>query len=106
MRQIIGTFKDMGLKKPITQMEGGLLQWVGEKNLQTYREDFEQKFLDSTDKYYVQKAQSGVSTLNCPEYLRLIEGCIEREEKNADVWLEPESKSKCLDIVIKNCVTR
>jgi len=41
MRQIIGTFKDMGLKKPITQMEGGLLQWVGEKNLQTYREDFE-----------------------------------------------------------------
>jgi hypothetical protein len=76
MRQIIGTFKDMGLKKPVTQMEGGLLQWVGEKNLQCYREDFEAKFLDWTDKYYVSKSANGVNTLNCPEYLRLIEACL------------------------------
>jgi hypothetical protein len=34
-------------------MEGGLLQWVGEKNLSVYRDDFEARFLDSTDKYYV-----------------------------------------------------
>lgn len=96
----------MGLKKPTTQIEGGLLQWVGEKNLQCYRDDFEARFLDCTDKYYVAKASNGVKSLNCPEYLRLIENCLKREETNADVWLEPESKQRCLDIVVKNCITR
>lgn len=87
-------------------MEGGLLQWVGEKNLSVYRDDFEARFLDSTDKYYVQKAASGVSTQNCPEYLNLVDRCLRLEEDNADTWLEPESKSRCLDLVVRNCVTR
>jgi hypothetical protein len=32
LRKVIQTYKDMGMKKPVTQMSDGLLLWVGEKN--------------------------------------------------------------------------
>lgn len=44
--------------------------------------------------------------MNCPEYLTLIDQCITNEEANADFWLEPESKVKCMDIVDRNAITR
>jgi len=38
-------------------MEGGVLQWEGEKNLNMYIDLFEVPFLQATEDFYIKKSQ-------------------------------------------------
>lgn len=105
IRGIIQSYKDMGLKKPTTEMQAGSPQWSGEKNLTMYVEQFQQPFLAATTTEYRKKASMWISTSNAPEYLKTVTASLALEEANADFWLEASSKDQCLTIVVRELIT-
>ena len=52
----------------------------------------------------MKKAATWSDQYNCYEYIRKISQHLIKEETNADNFLQPETKGKILDIVLKNTV--
>lgn len=96
----------MGLQKPkpMKTPECAFV-WQGDRNLATYDSLFETPFLTHTMNEFKTKAQKWIQERNCPEYLTEVARVLENEERNADYWLQPETKQKMLKIVVSELIT-
>ena len=82
------------------------MNWVGDKNLNFYEEEFEKHFLHSLQEDYDHKAQTWVSTENARGYLLNVDRALDHEELTADFLLQPESKPKVLKRVEVELITK
>lgn len=69
IRDIIQSYKDMGLITPTVRLEDGRIVWHGVKNYSIYVESYEQAFLEHTRRNYAQKAGQWVLEFNAIEYI-------------------------------------
>lgn len=83
----------------------GLFAWQGDRHLQVYDDDFESPFLTATQEHFSASARIWNQDCNCPEYLMKVKNALANEENNADYWLQPETKTKMLQIVERELVT-
>ncbi len=68
--------------------------WRGDRNLKYYDTYFEKAFILKSKEEYKGKAAGWMASLNCPEYLKVVEENILKEEERADYFLQPETKLK------------
>ena len=61
---------------------------------------FEGEYLRNTMTEFKEKATKWIQDRNCPEYLTEVAKALEKEETNADYWLQPETKPKMLKICV------
>ena len=88
------------------QTREGQVNWVGDKNLTFYEEEFEKHFLQSLMDDYDKKAAAWVSTENARGYLLNVDKSLGHEEQTADFLLQPESKPKVLKKVEQELITK
>jgi len=96
----------MGLNgaKPM-KTEAGFV-WQGDKILSTYDQEFEQHVLTDSRQEFEKKATLWDNSRNCPEYLREVDLALTKEEENADLWLQPETKAKILKRIENELITK
>lgn len=97
----------MGLesKLAIKKFEGQTsFTWIGEKNLQLYDNKFEKILLDNTKEFFAKKSKIWFQTLSCYEYILKISQHLEKEEKNADYFLQEQTKSKITKIFLAETI--
>lgn len=88
-------------KVVIKKFEGSNdLHWVGDKNLARYDDEFEKQFQQNSTEYFAQKAQTWFSSLVCFEYVEKINYHLQKEEANADYYLQEQTKPKIINIVL------
>lgn len=103
VRDSIQQFIFMGFdqKVVIKKFEGSNdLHWVGDKNLARYDDEFEKQFQQNSTEYFAQKAQTWFSSLVCFEYVEKINYHLQKEEANADYYLQEQTKPKIINIVL------
>ena len=63
--------------------------WKGEKNNDKdyYKLDISKYLIENTKDYYYRKAQGWSMNLNCPEYLRVADIHLKKEEERAVYYL-------------------
>ena len=92
---------------PRPMKSGNIFVWQGERNLKNcYDVDFEKPFLTATQEYFESFSNVKKKDLNCPEYLEEAKRSLQREEEDADFWLEPDTKPKMLEIVHEELITK
>jgi hypothetical protein len=106
IKEAIWQFVYMSFEKKISikRHENGEMQWLGEKNLLGYDQDFEAHLKLATTEFYKKKAEIWSNTLSCNEYIIKVSNHIAKEEENADFFLQPESKLKIVNITLKETV--
>lgn len=53
---------------------------------------------------YASKSSNWISTLNCPEYLEIVNKNLTEEEKRSDYFLQPETKKRLLEVCEKELI--
>ena len=106
VKKTIQIYVDMGLlkPKPVKTRESAFL-WQGDRNLATYDSMFETPYLKHTMNEFKQKANKWIQERNCPEYLTEVSLALEKEEENANYWLQPETKQKMLKLVVTELIS-
>ncbi len=106
VKKSIQVYVDLGLIKPKPmRTKEGMFLWQGDRNLNIYDDQFESEFLKATQKESMQSANLWNQIRNCPEYLREVQKMLQNEESNADYWLQSETKTKMLKIVVLETIT-
>ena len=106
VKDLIQIYVDLGKEgdqKPIRKDDR--FYWEGTINLGYYERQFESTFLYLTQQQFLAKANQWNSSANCEQYLRKVYDAIAKEEINADYWLQPTTKPKMLEIVIRELVS-
>ena len=94
-------------KRTVIKREEGSSQpirWTGEKNLMKYDVEFEAYLLKATTEFYRKQSDVWSSTMSASEYIQKISFHLKKEEDNADYFLQEQSKSKVVDILLKEAV--
>ena len=96
----------MGLQKPAPKKVPTGFEWLGTRDIQMYKTEFEAYYLPHSKTHFEAQANEWFSGLNCPEYLNKVKEALEHEEDNADYWLQPETKPLIVKIVEQQLITR
>lgn len=106
IKESISQFIYMGYEKKtiIRKLPQGDFCWFGEKNLLLYDQDFESHLKTATKEFYEQKSEKWCNQLSCNEYIMKVSQHIKKEEDNSDYFLQPETKTKILDITLREAV--
>ena len=89
LKTAIQVFVDLGKEgeqKPIRR--GQDFFWTGIPNLAYYETQFEAKFLDLTIQHCHEKANQWINECDSYQYLNEVKKALDREETNADFWLQ------------------
>jgi len=97
----MGFEKQTVIKKPQGSNE---LVWMGEKNLLLYDQEFESHLKTATTEFYKQKAEEWASMYSCHEYILKVNQHLRKEEENADMFLQPETKQRIVEITLREVV--
>ena len=76
---------------------------MGEKDLAEY-DQFEKVLMQNTTEFYMNKADLWFTSLSCHEYIVKVEEHLDKEEKNADYFLQESTKPKMVNILLAECV--
>lgn len=107
IKDAIQQFLYMGFEKlaEIRKPQGShTIQWFGEKNLEKYDTEFEKYLKESTTEFYRKSAELWRNTFSCEDYIRKVAQHLLKEERNADDFLQEQTKSRIIDIVLKEAV--
>lgn len=92
-------------KVSIRKFEGSTdLIWIGDQNLARYDDEFERFFCLNTKEWFESKSSQWYSSLSCHEYLIKVHEHLQKEEANADFYLQEQTKPKIINIVLTKCV--
>ena len=83
-----------------------MFYWEGNDNLEYYETQFEAEFLRDTRAVYISKAQRWFGGLNVQQYLFNANKAFEKEDTNADTWLQISTKPKMYEIIKEELVTK
>ena len=106
LKTAIGVYVDLGKEgeqKPIRRE--GRFFWQGTPNLDYYVAQFETSFLELSKTTFENFARNWNQSADCYTYLREVNRAMEREETNADFWLQLQTKKKVVDIGVKAMIT-
>lgn len=107
VKACIRAFVDIGLEKARPEKpQVGAFYWVGERKLQFYEENFEKDLIAKSAEEFEHKARKWINSDNCFEYLKRVDDALSHEEKNADFWLQPETKAKILTTVERELISK
>ena len=79
--------------KPVRTNDGEIY-WKGEPNLSYYREYFETPYIRETQKQFKEITQDMLQKFDVEAYLKKVEHLMVQEGKNADMWLQGDTKEK------------
>jgi len=68
--------------------------WGGVVNLQYYKENFEDEYIRQTTDYYEQECKKWVSSMSCPEYVKIATDSLKKEEEKVINFLDKETRPK------------
>lgn len=71
-----------------------------------YDVEFEAFLLKATTEFYKKQSDVWSSTMSASEYIQKISFHLKKEEDNADYFLQEQSKSKVVDILLKEAVEK
>jgi cullin 1 len=94
LKQVIKSFKDMGMKAPKTLPSDGVLEWNGEVDLTFYGIHLIDPLAEATKKFYQGEARKWNAQENCPDYIDLINEKLEQEDDYVSWWLDTEGGKK------------
>ena len=75
--------------------------WQGEINLKGYDNEFEEPLKKSTEEFYKAKTAQYFQDLGSYEYIQKIANHLLKEENNANLFLQEQTKPRIIDIVLK-----
>jgi hypothetical protein len=73
IKQVIKSFKDMGMKAPKTLPSDGILEWTGEIDLEFYMRELIEPIAHATKEFWIKEAQKWNTTENCPDYIDIVD---------------------------------
>jgi len=75
-------------------------------DLQIYKEYFQNELISETSKWYKGKSREWLDSSSCPEYLKLAEDCVKKEENRLALYIHKSSKEELMkatrDELLKN----
>jgi len=80
------------------------INWVGERSLILYDQEFERPLKEATQAFYAQKAEQWADEVSCHEYVLKVAHHLKREEQNCVNLLEYETKDKLIKIIEKELI--
>lgn len=104
LKAAVNSFVELGLAQPSIIKVGDEYRWAGDRNLDLYNVHIADAVVKGAEKEYQQKSMGWISSLNCPEYLQIVESNLLKEEERADYFLQPETKSKLISVCEKQLV--
>ena len=100
VKKTLHCFRSMGMQKAtIIKDDKGDLVWVGESNLDFYKQNFEDEFIRQTTDYYEIEARKWITSMSCPEYVNVASSVLKKEEEKASNFLDPETRPKLVRLL-------
>jgi len=73
------------------------LSWSGVKNLKYYKEKFEEQYVKQTTDHYENESKKWITTLSCPEFVKIATDSFKKEEQKIEKFLDLETRPKLLN---------
>lgn len=73
LKDAINSFVQLGLQSADIVKQGEDFVWRGDRNLDMYNQHIEKAIIEGAATEYAQKSMGWISSLNCPEYLNIVE---------------------------------
>lgn len=83
-----------------------MLVELGINSLKVYEEDFEQAFLEETEKFYQSEANEFIQINTCPDYVEKARNRLEEERARAKDYLQPSTEDKLIKLVAEEMVAK
>jgi cullin 3 len=88
----------MGLTNAsVSKDENGELNWSGVQNLQYYKDNFEEEFIRQTTDFYEAESKKWITSLSCPEYVKVALDSLKKEEEKVINFLDKETRPKLIE---------